>query len=147
MIVIWYFAIKWDFIKVGDHMVSKIKIRIPDIFYVVLYTIDRLHIFQKLSMNKLEQFNDIDTDLYGIICFPSTRKYRIHTLYTICFKHKEWLAIDSTYLACNLDFLRPVYNISFSNSLYIEFETAEPIVKTHLERFSKKRFKQIIIIC
>lgn len=50
-------------------MVSETKIRIPDILYVVLFIIDRLPIFQKLSMNKLEQFNDIATDLYGIIFF------------------------------------------------------------------------------
>lgn len=51
-------------------MVSETKIRIPDIFYVVLFIIDRLPIFQKLSMNKLVQFNDIATYLYGINYFP-----------------------------------------------------------------------------
>lgn len=59
----------------------KQNIRIPDIFYVVLFIIVRLPIFQKLSMNKLEQFNDIATDLYGIIFFLRQGNIGI-TLYT-----------------------------------------------------------------
>lgn len=62
-------------------MVSETKIRIPDILYVVLFIIDRLSIFQKLSMNKLEQFNDISTDLYGTNFFLQQGNIGI-TLYT-----------------------------------------------------------------
>lgn len=62
-------------------MVSETKIRIPDILYVVLFIIDRLSIFQKLFMNKLEQFNDIATDLSGTNFFLPQGNIGI-TLYT-----------------------------------------------------------------
>lgn len=62
-------------------MVSLIRIRIPNIFDVGLVHHRLINVLQKLSKNNLEQFNDIATDLNGIIFFLSQRNIGI-TLHT-----------------------------------------------------------------